>query len=79
MNKQVKVALMVSGLLLLAGTTYAAIKYKREKGKFDLKDFLKNLPKPKPKVTVIADNPIKITEEDYYGYKNGQPDWMPEH
>jgi len=82
MRKEVKVGLMIGGLLLLGGATYAAVKYKKEKGKFDLEGFLKSL--PKKKVSVFADDPIKQKEDEFlkdqeiYGYSGDPTDWMPE-
>ena len=73
---------MIGGLLLLGGATYAAVKYKKEKGKFDLEGFLKSL--PKKKVSVFADDPIKQKEDEFlkdqeiYGYSGDPTDWMPE-
>lgn len=79
MQKEVKVGLMIGGLLLLSGVTYAAVKYKRQTGKFDLQGFLASL--PKKKATVIADDPIKQTEQQFLDdreYSYDPTDWMPE-
>ena len=75
---------MIGGLLLLGGVTYAAVKYKRDTGKFDFEGFLAKYSKKK-KSTVFADDPIKQKEDEFmkdrleYGYGgDGVPDWMPE-
>jgi hypothetical protein len=82
MTKQVKIGLIVGGLLLLGSATYAAARYKSKRGKSLLDDLLKNLPKKKS--SVIADDPIKQSEAEFnedrgYGYgDDGRPDWMPD-
>lgn len=81
MQKEVKIGLMIGGLLLLSGVTYAAIKYKKDTGKFDFEGFLAKYSKKK-KSTVFADDPIKQREDEFlrdreYG-DDGIPDWMPE-
>jgi len=80
MTKEVKIGLIIGGLLLLGSASYAAVRYKREKGRTILDDLLKNLPKPKKRSSVIVDNPITITEEEFNAYDygdDGRPDWMP--
>lgn len=82
MTKEVKTGLIIGGLLLLGTASFAAIRYKREKGRNILDDLLKNLPKKKS--SVIADDPIKQSEAEFnedrgYGYgDDGRPDWMPD-
>lgn len=82
MTKEVKTGLIIGGLLLLGTASFAAIRYKREKGRNILDDFIKNLPKPKKRVVVIADDPIKQSQDEFnrdrdgYG-DDGVPDWMP--
>jgi len=79
MTKEVKIGLIIGGLLLLGSASYAAVRYKREKGRNILDDLLKNLPKPKKRSYVIVDNPIKITEDEFYAYgDDGRPNWMPD-
>lgn len=81
MTKEVKTGLIIGGLLLLGTASFAAIRYKREKGRNILDDLLKNLPKKKS--SVVADDPIKQSEAEFnedrgYGYgDDGRPDWMP--
>jgi hypothetical protein len=82
MTKEVKTGLIIGGLLLLGTASFAAIRYKREKGRNILDDLLKNLPKKKS--SVVADDPIKQSEAEFnedrgYGYgDDGRPDWMPD-
>ena len=84
MTKEVKTGLIIGGLLLLGTASFAAIRYKREKGRNILDDLIKNLPKPKKKSSVVADDPIKQSEAEFnedrgYGYgDDGRPDWMPD-
>jgi len=81
MTKEVKTGLIIGGLLLLGSATFAAVRYKREKGRNLLDDLLKNLPKKKS--SVVADDPIKQSEAEFnedrgIGYgDDGRPDWMP--
>lgn len=81
MTKEVKKGLIIGGLLLLGSATFAAVRYKREKGRNLLDDLLKNLPKKKS--SVVADDPIKQSEAEFnedrgIGYgDDGRPDWMP--
>ena len=56
MTKEVKTGLIIGGLLLLGSATFAAVRYKRQKGRNLLDDLLKNLPKKKS--SVVADDPI---------------------
>lgn len=81
MTKEVKTGLIIGGLLLLGSATFAAVRYKRQKGRNLLDDLLKNLPKKKS--SVVADDPIKQSEAEFnedrgIGYgDDGRPDWMP--
>ena len=81
MTKEVKTGLIIGGLLFLGSATFAAVRYKREKGRNLLDDVLKNLPKKKS--SVVADDPIKQSEAEFnedrgIGYgDDGRPDWMP--
>lgn len=72
MDKKTKITIALLGFGLLGFLLVKANKGKKTEPITPVK--------PPRKSTVIADNPIKISEEEfdlgYYGY-DGVPDWMP--